>query len=233
MRKKKVIFLMGPPGAGKGTQAELIADKFGFFHFDSGRYIARIIEESKTGISSKRLQGPPKTKGEKTELEQGLLTDPLWFLGLVKARTSELARAGMSIIFSGSPRTLLEAFGDKKHQGLVPQLIRLYGKKNIYVFKLEVHSKESLKRNSKRMICSLCRKGLLVSKNLRQCPFCGGKLIQRLDDQPAIIKTRLKEYGERTKPVIKELKERGFKITTIDGCPPPAVVFRKISRHLK
>lgn len=228
----KAILIMGPPGAGKGTQADLIADNLGFFHFDSGRYIARLIEKSKKGKLPKDAKGPPKTRSGKTELERGLLTDPLWFLKLVKAETYKLAKADLNVVFSGSPRTVLEAFGDKKNLGLVPWLIKLYGKKNISVFKLDIPLAESLKRNSRRITCSLCRKSLVAPGKLDQCPFCGGSLIKRSDDKPAIIKIRLREYRERTGPVMEELEKRGFKIIRINGRPRPNIVFRSLEKHI-
>ena len=70
--------------------------------------------------------------------------------------------------------------------------------------------------------------------NLKYCPLDGSKLIKRkgLDD-PEVIRVRIKEYKERTYPLIDYLKKEGLKIIKIDGTPSPAVVFNKILKHLK
>lgn len=234
----KAIIIYGPPGSGKGTQANLLADKFGLIHFDTGKYIEQIVHN-------------PKNRNNKTIQKQrkffnsGILCDPSWVFKIIKKRVCELASVGLSVIFSGSPRTFYEAFGDlsagltgKKQKGLIDVLEKYYGKKNILVFNVDISDKNSIKRNSNRLMCSVCGTQILNKvlkfKNLKVsiCPFCGGKLYRRTLDKPKIIKVRLKEYRERTLPIQKEFKKRGYKIININGEPLPEKVHKKIKSFL-
>lgn len=212
---------MGPPGAGKGTQAELAAYKYGLIHFDTGRYIENLFREN---------QMPSKIR---KEFKQGALVNPSWILKVFKEQIKRIANTGFGLVFSGSPRTLFEAFGESRTNGVMEALVRAYGKKNIIVFELDIPPQTTLLRNSKRRICSVCWKPHLLDPSLKNCPFCSGKLIRRVQDKPSIIKNRLKEYEERTKPVLAGLKKAGFKVIRIDGRPKPTVIFNKISRYLK
>ena len=218
---RKAIVIMGPPGAGKGTQAELISDKFGLIHFDTGRYLEILFNENRMPLKIRK------------EFKQGDIVNPLWILKVFKERIKRIGGIGFGIVFSGTLRTVFEAFGDGKNKGIISILVGSYGKKNIIVFELDIPPEVTLLRNSKRKICSVCWKPHLLGPALRNCPFCGGKLISRVQDKPFIIKNRLKEYKERTKPVLKKLRADGFKVVKIDGRPKAPVVFEKISRHLK
>ncbi len=218
---KKVIILMGPPGAGKGTQAELISDKFGLIHLDTGRYLEILFNENRMPLKIRK------------EFKQGDIVNPLWILKIFKELIKRIGGIGFGIVFSGSPRTVFEAFGDSKNKGIIPALAGSYGKKNIIVFELDIPPQTTILRNSKRRVCSVCWKPHLLGPSLRTCPFCSGKLIRRVQDRPTIIRNRLKEYDEKTKPVLRELKIRGFNVIKIDGLPKATLVFEKISHHLK
>ncbi len=150
---------------------------------------------------------------------------------LVKQKIEELYKEGKSLILSGSPRTLYES------KQVTPFIKRLYGRKNIKVVVLEISSKETLFRNSHRRICKLMRHPILYSKetkNLTRCPLDGSELIKRkgLDDLES-IKVRLKEYKERTLPLIKHLKKEGLTVKKINGSPPPAPVFQEVLKAVR
>ncbi len=217
----KAIIIIGPPGAGKGTQANLIALDYDIIHFDSGRYIERFFQQSE----NKRVK-------EEHEFNTGELTDPRWMLPIVKNQVEKIAKAKLGVVLSGSLRTVFEALGDTKHRGLVPHLVDLYGKSNLYIFSLEVPENISISRNSKRRVCSACNQ---PHKNnaRRRCSFCGGALEKRILDKPRIIKNRLKNFKEQTRPVLYALKERGFKVYSIDGLGKPVDIFLSIRKHLK
>ena len=224
--KPKAIVIYGPPGAGKGTQANLVANYFGFVHFDTGKYLESLVYNS-VYRKNKIIQR------ERRFFERGLLMTPSWVLNMVVKRAKEIAKADLGIVFSGSPRTVSET------KGMIPVLERLYGRKNIIFFVLKVPPAVSLKRNTSRLICSVCGAPMISLKETSKftvksrCPFCGGKLFKRTLDKPAIIKKRLIEYDLRTKPVFAEIKHQGYKIFEIGGKALPFQVFQKIKSHIK
>ncbi len=219
---RKAILIFGPPGAGKGTQADLVAQELNLVHFDTGRYLNELIKSKKD--PSRKI---------KTGIKTGGLVESSFVLQVVKKQLKKISQAGFGVILSGSPRSIPEAFGDKKRKGLIPFLAKLYGRENLVIFKLEIPPQESIDRNSKRMVCSVCERSHILKVRLNSCPFCGGKLIRRSDDNPKIIKIRLEKYCAETEPIFTELKKHGFKVHKIDGNSKPAVVFRSITRRLK
>ncbi|MBI5147828.1 MAG: nucleoside monophosphate kinase [Parcubacteria group bacterium] len=228
---KIAVVFYGHPGSGKGTQAELLAKKIGLIHFDTGRYIERLVH----GPASRR---DPVISKERRLFDSGVLNTPAWVLAMVKRRVAEIAASGSGVVFSGSPRTLYEAFGDGKTSGLISLLEKKYGRKNLFIFSINTSEKSAVNRNTGCLICSVCGLQLLSVKSLAccinktHCPFCGGPLIKRVFDNPEKMKIRLEQYRQRTRPIEKRLKELGFKITKINGEPAPyrvaAAIFRKI-----
>lgn len=223
---KKVFIIYGPPGSGKGTQANLLAGKFGLIHFDTGKYIEQVVHDP-ANKNNRTIQR------ERKNFDSGKLCTPSWVLKITRDKTKDLAKAGFGLVFSGSPRTLFEAFGDGKNEGLIGVLEKNYGKKNVMPFLLKVASKTSVKRNSSRLVCSVCGTPVLANNCLgSSCPLCAASLRRRTLDVPEVIKVRLKEYRERTAPIVSGLKTRGYKITEINGEPPPYKVFAEILKKL-
>jgi adenylate kinase len=220
---KRVVFVMGPPGSGKGTQAELVSGKFKLFHFDSGRILEDIFHFSGEVHD-------PELQKERELFDAGKLNSPVFVLKKFKERVAELDTMDMGIIFSGSPRTEYEAFDGKEGGGLVDELETRYGKDAITVCLLEVPEEVSVQRNSNRMLCSVCGSPILSIEGIEvtRCPFCAGELRKRVLDNPETMKTRLNEYHERTEPVLKGLEERGHTINRIDGSKLPFEVFEQI-----
>jgi len=226
--RKQAIIIYGPPGAGKGTQAELLAKKFNFIHFDTGRYIEGFIRNPEVK-KSKILQR------EKKLFDSGKLCTPSWVLRIVREATKKIHGAGFGIVFSGSPRTMFEAFGDKKNQGLLYFLIKLYGKKNVSVIKLNIRGKTTFNRNSIRKVCSICglpRLEKLAGKS-NACVFCAGPMRVRSLDTKEVIKVRLKEYRERTYSILKGARKLGIRIYEINGEPLPYKVHAEIIKKLR
>jgi adenylate kinase len=229
--KKLIIIIIGPPGSGKGTQATLLADKLNLFYFETSKIIEEKVMNVKKGeyviVEGEKYY----LKDQRKIWETGGLCSPPFVTFLVQEKIKELAKKGEGIVFAGSPRTLYEA---KK---IIPLLEKLYGKKNIKIILFTLSAKTSIFRNSHRRICELLRHPILFNdetKRLTMCPLDGSKLIRRkkLDD-PETIKVRLKEYKERTLPIIDYLKKHGYKITKLSATPPPAVIFRKILKSLQ
>lgn len=219
---------MGPPGAGKGTQAELLAEKFNLYYFETSKILE---EEFKRGKGKYRVEGHEySVSKEKKNWLQGKLCSPAFVTFLVQRKIKELAKANKNLILSGSPRTLYEG------ERILPLLEKIYGKKNIKIFFLEISPEETIFRNSHRRICELMRHSILwleENANLKQCPLDGSKLVRRegLDD-PDTIKVRLKEYKERTFPLLEYFKKRKLKVEKINGSLAPALVFEEILKKL-
>jgi len=226
-----VIILLGAPGAGKGTQAGLLADKLGLYYFET----SKILEES---FNLSKKQKFIKVAGkryfyvdEKKLWIDGILCSPPFVSYLVNQKIKQLYKAGENLIIAGSPRTLYEG------KNVMPVLEKLYGKKNIKVVLIQVSAQESIYRNSHRRICELMRHPILYSKEtekLKFCPLDGSKLIKRegLDD-PDTIKIRLNEYKERTLPLVQYFKERKLNVKEIDGKGSVSKVFQSILKSLE
>lgn len=223
---EKVVVIYGPPGSGKSTQANLVAENLGLIHFDTGKYIEQVVHDP-NNKKNKIIQK------EREKFDSGILCDPSWVLKIVRAKASQLAKAGFGLVFSGSPRTVFEAFGDEKNEGLISVLERLYGRENIVFIVLKVSPKASFARNGSRQICTVCGKPILGGVYQgKLCPFCGALLRRRTLDKPEIIKVRLKEYQERTEPILIRLEATGHKVSVVNGEPPPHKVFAKILKIL-
>lgn len=221
MDDKKVFILIGPPGSGKGTQAELLAEKFDLFHLESSKVIEEKIKQAKSDDTIMQR--------EKELWESGKLNTPELVLEWIKEKAKEIAREGHGVVFSGSPRTIYEAEGE------IPVLDELYGKDNINVFNIELSEEESVKRNSKRRICKGSRHPIpnfSEFEGITKCPKDGSEIITRLLDDPETIKVRYQEYINRTLPIIDFLKKRDYKIVEINGEQSIENVFKDILKEL-
>jgi len=223
MRPIAVIFY-GQPGSGKGTQAELLSKKFGFIRFDTGTYLERTLHVKDATRNS-------ILRRERRLFDTGMLCTPSWILALVKQATMRIAKSRNSIIYSGSPRTMFEAFGTKKRVGLMRILQDLYGKDHVFVVQIRVQDTVSIARNRKRLVCSLCKLPSLNDR-IRTCTFCGGKLYRRSVDKPHIIAIRLQEYWKRTRPILDEMRHQGYRVREVNGAESPYTVFKRVVRAL-
>ncbi len=234
---KQVIILFGPPGAGKGTQAELLSDKLNLYYFETSKILEREFKkaENLSSDSEERFIIEDGKKfdilNEKKLWSGGKLCSPPFVSYLVKKEIRELCEKGENLVLAGSPRTLYEG---KK---VIPVLKELYGEENVKVLLIEISSEETMFRNSHRRICELMRHPILYieeTKNLTICPLDGSKLVKRkgLDD-PETIKVRLKEYKERTLPLIHFFKKEKIEVEKINGEQPVADVFRDILKVLE
>ncbi len=222
--KKIVIILYGPPGSGKGTQANILANKLNLLHLDTGKFLESLVHDPER-------QSEALIKRERALFDKGMLMTPSFVLKEIAAKVREIRKAGWGIIFSGSPRTIYEA------NALLPILDTLYGKKNIFIFLLELPAAFSIKRNSRRLVCSVCGHMVLAEYHPKgapnRCPVCAGPLYQRTLDKPDVIKIRLEEFKHRTMPILKLLKQQKYRVTKIDARPAPHTVLGKIYGTLK
>ena len=229
--QKQVIILFGPPGAGKGTQAELLSDKFGYYHFESSKIIEHCFKtESKDKVFS--IEGEDYKVGDEIKKwEAGELNSPPFVVFLMTEKIKELAKDEKSIIFSGSPRTVYEA--EKE----IPLLKELYGQENIKFVLIEISAETTIFRNSHRRICELIRHSILFDKETEQltkCPLDGSKLVRRkgLDD-PEVIKKRLEIFEEQTFPVLEKVRKEGLFVSKVNGEQTVSDVFKDVLEVLK
>lgn len=223
--QRLAVIIYGPPGSGKGTQANLLAWVKGFIHFDSGKYLRAVLHDP--AEQRKKI-----IRRERALNDGGILNTPSWVLGLFKKETERIYRAGMSIVYSGSPRTIYEAFGDKKNPGLVPFLNERYGKQHVHFFELKMSPATAGSRNLVRQTCTVCGTSILKDSSAEACPICSGELTSRRDDKPGLMKTRIAQYEERTFPIVTRLGKEGYDITVLDAERKPFEIHRHIVRLL-
>lgn len=229
---KQVIILFGPPGAGKGTQSELLAEKLGLYLFETSKILEREFKkaESLHEDSSERFV---EFEGEKFDIlneykiwKQGVLCSPPFVTYLVQKEIKRLFEDGDNLVLSGSPRTLYEA------EKIMPFIAELYGKENIKICLIEISAEVTVFRNTHRKICELMRHSILFNKEtekLKLCPLDGSKLVKRKDlDDAKTIKTRLEQYKERTLPLFEYFKNNGFDVKKNDGEKSVAEVHQDI-----
>ena len=234
---RQVIILFGPPGAGKGTQSELLSEKMGLYLFETSKMLEREFRnaEKMPDDSKERFV---KIEGEKFDVlnekeiwKKGELCSPPWVTYLTVKELKRLHDDGDNIILSGSPRTVYEAERE------MPVLEELYGKENIKIALIEISAEITVFRNTHRKICELMRHSILFNdetKKLKICPLDGSKLVKRKDlDDPETIKVRLEQYKERTLPLFEYFKNSGFNVTKINGEGSVAKVHEEILKIIQ
>lgn len=203
------VIILGPQGAGKGTQAELVAQKLGIPHIDFGQLLREEVAH-KTAFG-KRIEKPMK---EGTLIPSGLMDR------FVQQRLSK-PDCAKGFVLDGYPRQLEEAEFLDSIADIDAVII------------LDIPDDLAIKRLSARRVCEGCITPLygLPEEIGLKCKECGGKLVQREDDKPAAIKRRLKIYHEETEPLIEYYRPRGI-VHRIDGSGEVQDVFKKIMRVL-
>lgn len=220
---KKIIFILGPGGSGKGTQAKLLAEKFGFFYFMTSKVAKEYIEEHQDKESLEQWEFYKK----------GILFNPEWIIKIVKEKTKDILNSDDygGIVYDGSPRTLYEA------KELSKFLSKLVNKDSVKIIEIKISDNELKKRLSKRIVCSINRAHVFIESaefvNGFPCPRNdGGILIKREDDSSFVFNTRMEEYNKRTLPALNFLKDN-FKVISINGEQSIKQVFNDIINKLE
>jgi adenylate kinase len=211
---QKVILLFGPPGAGKGTQSELLASKFYFYNLDTSRILEEKFKNAKPGelveINGKQYS----VDDELAKRRKGVLCSVEFTAWLMNKRITEIHGLGKSLILSGSPRSLPEAEIE------MPVLEDLYGKDNIHILFLDLPAEQTIFRNSNRRICELMHHSILYipeNADLKRCPLDGSRLIHRDLDNVETIKIRLEEYGQTAAPLEDFYRRQNYNLKKIDA----------------
>ena len=191
------LILLGAPGAGKGTQAEKIVEKYGIPAVSTGNMIRAAIKA-----------GTEMGMKAKSYTESGQLVPDDVVIGIIKDRLKE-KDCENGFILDGFPRTIPQA-----------QALEDMGVRIDKVLDIEVPDEKITARMSGRRVCSKCGNSyhLLYKKPAEEgvCDACGGELVQRKDDAPETVAARLKEYHEMTEPLKDFYRELG-KLVVVEG----------------
>jgi adenylate kinase len=195
------LVLLGPPGAGKGTQAERLGEEFKLPHVASGDLFRENLKnKTELGLLASRYIN----KGE-------LVPDDVT-IAMIRDRL-ERPDSENGVILDGFPRTLAQAEGLK-------EIFTGMGRKLDGVLYIAVPDEELVGRLSGRRICRRCQTPYHVQFNPPQehgvCGTCGGKLYQREDDKPETVRARLEVYHQQTSPLIDFYRQFGL-LTEVDG----------------
>lgn len=211
------ILLMGPPGAGKGTQAERLIEKYGVPQISTGDMFRTAVKE-----------GTPLGLEAKKFMDKGQLVPDAVTIGIVKERLmKDDCRQGF--ILDGFPRTTAQAVS-------LDAILRDLSIKLDGVINISVPNESLVKRTTGRQICRACgatyHKLFKPSKVDNVCDKCGGELYQRDDDKEETVKKRLEVYSAQTKPLIDYYKNTNLYVE-IDGGQGMEAVFGAIIANLE
>lgn len=196
MARSIKLILLGAPGAGKGTQAEIISEKYGIPAISTGAIIREAIKsETEMGKSAKGF------------VEAGALVPDEVVIGIIKERIA-CEDCANGFILDGFPRTVPQAAALDK-----------MGVEITDVISIEVPDERILQRMSGRRVCKSCGATFHVTDNPSpmgdKCP-CGEALTVRADDAPEVVASRLKTYHEVTEPIKAFYAEKGL-LKTVEG----------------
>lgn len=202
------LILLGPPGAGKGTQAKMLTERFGIPQISTGDILRAAVKA-----------GTPMGLKAKSFMDAGGLVPDQVVIGIVQERLQQ-QDCTHGFILDGFPRTTAQA------EALKETLAQL--QKNLdRVVSLEVDTEALVARLTGRRTCTACGRGFHVQFDAPRldgvCDSCGGGLVQRDDDQEATIRHRLDVYAQQTSPLIAFYQNEGL-LVSVDGMLPMAAV---------
>ena len=191
------LILLGAPGAGKGTQAEVICEKLNIPTISTGNILRAAVKNgTEMGVKAKEY------------IEKGALVPDSVIIGIVKERLAEPDCAN-GFILDGVPRTVAQAEALEQMGVIIDKVVDL-----------EVADETIMRRLAGRRVCSACGASYHIENKPSQvpdrCDRCGGELIIRKDDALETVQDRLKTYHELTEPLIAFYRERG-KLVVVEG----------------
>ncbi|MGE5310230.1 MAG: adenylate kinase [Nitrospirota bacterium] len=210
------IILLGPPGAGKGTQAKMLIDKYRMPQISTGDILRAAVKE-----------GTPLGKEAKSFMDKGQLVPDSVVIGIVEERIQQ-PDCQRGYMLDGFPRTVPQAEA-------LDEMLKKRKSKIDHVVSIEVATDELVKRLTGRRTCRECGAGFHVyfdpPKKAGKCDKCGAELYQRDDDNEKTVTARLKVYENQTFPLIEYYKKQG-KLKPVDGLGEMKTIFERITKVL-
>ena len=205
------LILLGPPGAGKGTQAERLSEELEVPHISTGDILRQAVADgTPLGLEAKKI------------MEAGELVSDEIMLGIIRERLAQ-PDALRGYILDGYPRTLPQA-------SALDRLLNERSEPPVVIANIDVDREELVKRISGRRSCPNCKAVFNVHGQPPQepdvCDACGRMLVQRADDEEGTVRQRLAVYDRQTRPL---LDYYGNRVTNIDGQGTPQEVFERLS----
>lgn len=211
------IILMGPPGAGKGTQAKKIVQDFKIPHISTGDIFREAMKEGTSlGLLAKKY------------INDGHLVPDDVTIGIVKERLAK-KDCEHGYLLDGFPRTIPQAEALEKLAKDIDREVTL-------VINISCDREELIRRICGRRVCKVCGAPYHVDTAKPKvegiCDLCGGPLIQRADDNKEALMVRLDHYEKQTKPLLEFYKARGL-VVDLDGSKDSAILFSEVKKLLK
>jgi adenylate kinase len=203
------LIMLGPPGAGKGTQAERFARSRGIPKISTGDTLRAAV-----------AAGTEIGKRAKATMDRGELVGDDVMIGIVKERVErDDVRSGF--VLDGFPRTVAQAVA-------LDEIMK--GRDPLIIVEIVVPSSELVRRLASRMICEAC--GANGAPDELMCGRCNGRLVQRTDDNEDVVLERLKVYNAQTKPLVDFYRERPT-FRAINGAQPPDKVAAELAAAIE
>lgn len=210
------ILLLGPPGAGKGTQGERVAEQLGVPKVATGDVLrAAVREGTGMGLAAKGF------------MDRGALVPDDVILGIVKEALAAPAMA-RGVVLDGVVRTVPQAEG-------LQRVFRDLGRRLHCVLMFDIADEEVVRRLGGRTVCETCQTPYTGKAPGDPCPKpgCGGRLVRRKDDEPEAIRTRMQAYREQTEPVVAWYRSTGTPFLRVDAVGAMDEVTRRVMGALE
>src|SRR5688572_22539959 len=202
------VIMMGPPGAGKGTQAGRYARERSLLKISTGDILREAVKD-----------GNPIAIEARARMDRGELVDDATMIAIVRDRLLR-PDAKQGFVLDGFPRTVAQAEA-------LDQIMIERGNGPLVIIDVVVADEELVRRLASRRICSKCGANAALGDTGDSCRICGGELVQRVDDNVSVVRERLRVYSRSTRPVLDFYRNRPtFRV--VNGAQSPEHVAREL-----